>query len=35
MLTLDSKFADYFKLIQGIACSDAVEPQSKIEADIG
>lgn len=32
MLTLESKFADYFKLIQGIACEDAVAPQSKIES---
>ena len=33
MLTLDSKFSDYFALIKGIACSDAVDPQSKIESD--
>jgi len=32
MLTLDSKFSEYFDLIKGIACSDAVEPQSKIKA---
>jgi len=30
MLTLESKFADYFNLIKGIACEDAVAPQSKI-----
>ena len=30
MLTLDSKFSEYFELIKGIACSDAVTPQSKI-----
>jgi hypothetical protein len=34
MLTLDSKFADYFALIKGIACEDAVSPQSKIESDL-
>lgn len=33
MLTLDSKFADYFALIKGIACEDAVSPQSKIKSD--
>jgi len=33
MLTLDSKFADYFNLIKGIACDDAVSPQSKIASD--
>ena len=32
MLTLESKFADYFNLIKGIACEDAVTPQSKIES---
>jgi hypothetical protein len=32
MLTLKSKFADYFALIKGIACEDAVAPQSKIES---
>jgi len=32
MLTLESKFADYFNLIKGIACDDAVSPQSKIES---
>lgn len=31
MLTLDSKFSEYFDLIKGIACSDAVTPQSKIK----
>ena len=31
MLTLESKFADYFALIKGIACEDAVAPQSKIK----
>ena len=33
MLTLDSKFADYFALIKGIACEDAVAPQSKIASE--
>ena len=33
MLTLDSKFADYFNLIKGIACEDAVSPQSKIASN--
>ena len=33
MLTLESKFADYFNLIKGIACEDAVAPQSKIAPD--
>ena len=33
MLTLESKFADYFNLIKGIACEDAVSPQSKIESE--
>jgi len=31
MLTLDSKFSEYFDLIKGIACLDAVTPQSKIK----
>jgi hypothetical protein len=34
MLTLDSKFSKYFDLIKGIACSDAVSPQSKIKPDL-
>ena len=34
MLTLDSKFSDYFNLIKGIACEDAVAPQSKIKPDL-
>lgn len=34
MLTLDSKFSDYFTLIKGIACDDAVAPQSKIKPDL-
>jgi hypothetical protein len=34
MLTLKSKFADYFNLIKGIACEDAVAPQSKIKPDL-
>lgn len=34
MLTLDSKFADYFNLIKGIACEDAVGSQSKIKPDL-
>jgi hypothetical protein len=34
MLTLDSKFSDYFTLIKGIACEDAVAPQSKIKPDL-
>ena len=34
MLTLDSKFSDYFALIKGIACEDAVAPQSKIKPDL-
>jgi hypothetical protein len=34
MLTLKSKFADYFNLIKGIACDDAVSPQSKIKPDL-
>jgi hypothetical protein len=34
MLTLKSKFADYFALIKGIACEDAVNPQSKIASDL-
>ena len=34
MLTLDSKFSEYFDLIKGIACSDAVTPQSKIKPDL-
>jgi hypothetical protein len=34
MLTLDSKFSDYFTLIKGIACEDAVNPQSKIKPDL-
>lgn len=34
MLTLESKFADYFALIKGIACEDAVAPQSKIKPDL-
>jgi hypothetical protein len=34
MLTLKSKFADYFALIKGIACEDAVAPQSKIKPDL-
>lgn len=33
MLTLESKFADYFNLIKGIACEDAVAPQSKIASE--
>jgi hypothetical protein len=33
MLTLESKFADYFALIKGVACEDAVNPQSKIASD--
>jgi hypothetical protein len=33
MLTLKSKFADYFNLIKGIACEDAVAPQSKIASE--
>jgi len=33
MLTLESKFADYFNLIKGIACEDAVSPQSKIASN--
>jgi hypothetical protein len=34
MLTLDSKFSDYFTLIKGIACEDAVGSQSKIKPDL-
>jgi hypothetical protein len=34
MLTLKSKFSDYFNLIKGIACEDAVAPQSKIKPDL-
>ena len=33
MLTLESKFSEYFNLIKGIACEDAVAPQSKIKSD--
>ena len=33
MLTLDSRFTEYFNLIKGIACEDAVSPQSKIKSD--
>ena len=32
MLTLESKFADYLKLIMGIACEDATKPQSELLA---
>ena len=32
MLTLESKFAEYFDLIKGIACEDAVSPQSELLA---
>jgi len=32
MLTLKSKFAEYFNLIRGIACEDAVAPQSELLA---
>jgi len=34
MLTLESKFSEYFDLIKGIACSDAVTPQSKIKSGL-
>lgn len=34
MLTLESKFSEYFDLIKGIACEDAVSPQSKIKPDL-
>ncbi len=32
MLTLESKFSEYFDLIKGIACEDAVAPQSELLA---
>ena len=32
MLTLKSKFSEYFDLIKGIACDDAVAPQSELLA---
>ena len=34
MLTLESKFSDYFALIKGIACPPAVEAQGKIKSDL-